>query len=292
MSEIDNKKLKVECKHCGKMISKNNIAAHRKKFHSENDKPTYADLQETIRVVQQQIAAKDHQLAMAHQELQISIEEVGRYKSENARLTALVVSGSAGVTNNTTNNSNSHNNNNINVNINNYYVTDKDGIRDGLDMTKLRTFGTENVDYVDKTKPLPTILMDIYMNDAHPENRVLSHEFLNLEWIMFRFKDHILRLHLEIDRDNFHIFYRMVCDNVEKLLGQTYDNADERYDGAKQLLRAMDNEVLQLEKKVGLKKAFDMLPIWNRGQVDGVEARMWKQYMTEPNYSQNRINAM
>ena len=178
--------------------------------------------------------------------------------------------------------------NNYNItNVNHYYVLDKDGIRDGLDMTKLRTFGTENVDYIDKTKPLPTILMDIYMNDAHPENRVLSHEFLNLEWIMFRFKDHILRLHLEIDRDNFHIFYRMVCDNVEKLLGQTYDNADERYDAARQLLRAMDNEVLQLEKKVGLKKAFEMLPIWNREQVEGVEARMWKQYMNEPNYSQN-----
>ena len=227
-----------------------------------------------------QIANLERRIALIQQENLIQKETIAMKDQEVARMMSLIA------TNNTTND-NSINHNNINVNINNYYVTDKDGIRDGLDMSKLRTFGTENVDYIDKTKPLPTILMDIYMNDAHPENRVLSHEFLNLEWIMFRFKDHILRLHLEIDRDNFHIFYRMVCDNVEKLLGQTYDNADERYDGAKQLLRAMDNEVLQLEKKVGLKKAFDMLPIWNRGQVDGVEARMWKQYMNEPNYSQN-----
>ena len=241
---------------------------------------TPENLKEELEMKTLQIANLERRIALIQQENLIQKETIAMKDQEVARMMSLIA------TNNTTND-NSINHNNINVNINNYYVTDKDGIRDGLDMSKLRTFGTENVDYIDKTKPLPTILMDIYMNDAHPENRVLSHEFLNLEWIMFRFKDHILRLHLEIDRDNFHIFYRMVCDNVEKLLGQTYDNADERYDGAKQLLRAMDNEVLQLEKKVGLKKAFDMLPIWNRGQVEGVEARMWKQYMNEPNYSQN-----
>ena len=45
------KKTKVECTYCGKMISKNNISAHRKKFHSENNKPTYVQLVEQLRIV-------------------------------------------------------------------------------------------------------------------------------------------------------------------------------------------------------------------------------------------------
>ena len=287
MSDVDNKKVKVECVHCGKMISKNNIAAHRKKFHAENDKPLYTDLEDTIRVQQGQLAAKDLTITKKDQEIQIQKEELARVRDDNARLTALVVSGKCGTTNNNTTNNNDHSTNITVNNVNHYYVLDANGVREGLDLTKLRTFGTENVDYIDKTKPLPTILKDIYCNEAHPENRVLSHEFLNLQWIMFRYQDHILRLHLEMDRSEFVVFRKLVCDNVERLLGQRYENYDETYHAARELLQTMDNDVRALMKKVGNKKALAQLPIWNPEQLKGVEERIWKSYMRDPNYSQN-----
>ena len=291
MSDVDCRKVKIPCAFCGKMISKNNMSTHRKKFHSENDKPLYTDLEETIRVQQGQLAAKDLTIAKKDQEIQIQKEDYARLKEDHARLTTLVVSGKCGTTNNNTNNNTTNNNDhstNITVNnVNHYYVLDANGVREGLDLTKLRTFGTENVDYVDKTKPLQTILKDIYCNEAHPENKVLPHEFLNLQWIMFRYQDHILRLHLEMDRSEFVVFRKLVCDNVERLLGQTYDNYDETYDATRQLLQTMDNDVRALIKDVGREKAVKKMPIWNPEQLKGVEERIWKSYMRDPNYSQN-----
>ena len=164
---------------------------------------------------------------------------------------------------------------------------DQDGLRNGLDLTKVRAFGNENVGYVDKTKPLPTILKDIYCNSEHPENRVISHEYLNLQWILIRYKDHILSLNLEHDRDKMHVMLKIVCDNVERLLGTKYENGDERIQATRELLRELDKEVRELEKDVGNKKAAMMLPIWNKKQVAAMEDRMWGEYMDDPKYSQN-----
>ena len=200
-------------------------------------------------------------------------------------------------TNNTTTNNNDHSTNTTNhitnqiTNINHYYVLDQNGMRDGLDLTKLRTFGNENVGYVDKTKPLPTILKDIYCNAEHPENRVISHEYLNLQWILFRCKDHIMSLNLEHDRDKMHVMLKIVCDNVERLLDTKFDNGDERILATRELLREMDNEVRHLEKDVGVKRAKEMIPIWHKAQVAGVEDREWGQYMEHPSYSQNTARA-
>ena len=179
--------------------------------------------------------------------------------------------------------------NNIHLNVNHYYVLDSNGLREGLDMSKLRSFGDENVDYIDKTKPLPTILKEIYCNSEHPENRVLSHNYLNLQWMLFKCKDHILSLDLEHDRDKAFVMQRMVCDNVERLLGRKFENEDERMHAGRELLQTMDNEVRELEKTHGVKRAFKMLPLWNKGQFDSMEERVWRQYMDDPNYSQNTI---
>lgn len=287
MADIDNTKMKVQCVHCGKMISKKNISTHRKKFHSENDQPTYADLQDALNGAQQTIVAKDHKIAQQDQELQVHKEEIARYKDEVSRLSTLVTTGQCGtvvnqVINNTTNN-------NINLNVNYYYVLDDEGMRKGLDLTKIRTFGTENVDYIDKTKPLPTIVKEIYCNSAHPENRVISHNYLNLQWVMFRFKDHVLSLNLEHDREKVGVMQKMVCDNVEKLLDQKFDNVEERMHAGRELLQAMDNDVRDIEKRIGVKKASEMIPIWNKDQLKNVEDRIWKQYCDDANYSQNVV---
>lgn len=258
---------------CKKHYSSTNISKHYKickGMQSEQLKDQVKNLEKKLQEKDRDLTLKDYQIEQLKLELKTVSQQI--------------------ITNNTNTNTNCTTNNTTNVtNVNHYYVLGADGLRDGLDLTKLRTFGTENVDYVDRSKPLPTILKDIYCNEAHPENRVLSHEFLNLQWIMFRYQDHILRLHLEMDRSEFVVFRKLVCDNVERLLGRKYENYEETYDATRELLRTMDNEVRALITQMGNKKALAKLPIWNPEQVSGVEERVWKSYMREPNYSQNRV---
>lgn len=291
---------KVECVHCGKMISKKNISTHRKKFHSQNDKPLYADLEEAVRVAQQDIVTKDltimthdRQLALAKQVLTKKNEEINRYKTEIARLTTLVEAAPSisSTHNNTTNNDNSNNNINVNITNNNtYYIIDTNGIRDGLDMSKLRNFGEENVDYVDPTQPLPKILKDIYCNPDHMENKVIGHEYLNLQWILFKCKDHVLRLYLERDRGNVRDLVDVVCDNVQRLLGKKFDNDGERNDAVVQLLAELDGDIKKMMTEVGVAEANKRMPLWNRKQYEKLEGRRWEKYMSEPSYSQKELN--
>ena len=277
-----------ECPGCKKWFSKENIAKHRRRCKECAALPQQLTAGDLKRLFDEEVLKNHHlerRLAISQQQVQIQRETIVLKEQENARLLTLVTTQST--TNNNTTNNNDHSNN-ITVNVNNYYVMDQDGLRDGLDMSKLRTLGTENVGYIDKTKPLPTILKDIYCNSEHPENRVISHQFLNLQWILFRYKDHILSLNLEHDRDKMHVMLKMVCDNVEQLLDTTFENGDERILATRELLREMDNEVRQLENHVGIQKAKAMIPIWNKGQVSGVEDRIWGQYMEETTYSQNK----
>ena len=130
-----------------------------------------------------------------------------------------------------------------------------DYVTDSVTDSKLRTFGTENVDYIDKTKPQSTIMEDIYCD---PENHVISHEFMNRQWITFLYKDHILRLHLDIDRDQFRVFFRLVCDNVKRLLGNKLENFEENTEAVHGLLRTLDGEVMALQRKIG---TCTMLPV-------------------------------
>ena len=265
---------KIPCDRCTKLISRNNMAVHKRSC-GQKKTLTYEQLSNQLKTCTEQLEEQRQQLQLKDykiETLEIQVNSLHKH---------LLCKTSNQVINNTTNN--------INVNVNYYYVLDKNGMRDGLDMTKIRTFGHENVSYVDLTQPLPNILKDIYMNPQHPENRVLSHHYLNLQWILIRYKDHVLRLHLERDRENIHVMLRLVCDNVEKLLGKKYNNTEEKVDATWTLLSEMDKEVRDMEGKIGSAKALDNLPIWNRDQFENVEARMWTRYMDEPTYSQNEL---
>ena len=188
---------------------------------------------------------------------------------------------------------------NIRVEDRKYYVSNHpitiNGARDkiiysGFDMKQLRYIGTENVNYVDSEKPLSTILNLIYLHPDHLENRVLSHLYLNRQWIVFKYKNHFLSLHLEHDREYVYVMMQILCDNVETLLGRKYPNVQERLDATNQLLHAMDIEVEQLIHEVGNKVAYEMLPIWNKQQYDRTENHRWATYMQEKTYSQNELN--
>ena len=267
----------TQCYMCKKMFSTPNMARHYKSCSQKSSHLTPDEMVEKIFEL-------ENKNTLILDEKNREIEKQG-YMIEQLKIDLKKLHIQQ-ITNNN-DHSTTTNNNNITMNINHYYVMDKDGLRDGLDLTKLRAFGDENVGYVDKTKPLPTILKDIYCNSEHPENRVISHEFLNLQWILFRYKDHILSLNLEHDRANMQVMRQIVCDNVERLLGTKFENGDERILATRELLRELDKEVRHLEKDVGLHNAKDMLPIWNKAQVAGVEDRIWGQYMEDPKYSQN-----
>ena len=163
-------------------------------------------------------------------------------------------------TNNTTNN---------NTIINNYYyVTDSGGNPQGLDMTKLRNFGEENVSYVDKTQPLPKILKDIYYNEDHMENRVISHQKANLQWMLFKCQDYLVRLNLEMNRESVPLMEDLVCNNVQKLLGKKFD-LRERRDAILELLAKFDDEARVLTDHIPDDDEADkQLPVWNRAQSE------------------------
>ena len=280
----DERKAKITCTRCSKQITRNNMSAHRKTCETK-DITTYDQISNQLTTCKEQL--KQTQAIVKEKELE---NEKQRYEIEQLKLEVQHMHTQYITNNNTTNNNttNNTNDNRITVNVNQYYVMDKHGMRDGLDMTKIRSFGTENVSYVDVTKPLPTILKDIYCNDLHPENKVLSHHYLNLQWILVRYKDHVVRLNLEHDRSNMHIILQMVCENVERLLGKEFKSTDERISGIQELLGAMDVEVRTLQKRVGNEKALQMLPVWNKRQYERTENRLWESYMLyDPNYSQN-----
>ena len=258
---MTDRNAKIPCEACGKFISKSNMSVHRRKCTKEPEKPTYVELEQQLEIQKVENQKQQYEIEQLKLELK-TVSQQGTHQNANT-------------INNITNSV---------TNVNHYYVLDNKGVRDGLNMEKIRTFGTENVDYIDKSKPLTTILKDIYCNDEHPENKTISHEYLNLQWIMFRFNDHILSLNLEHDREKIYVMLNMVCKNVEALLGQSYENFDEKLHATRELLRGLDNEVRELEEKHGVKKAYTMLPVWNSDQVKNMEARVWNPYMTDPKY--------
>ena len=275
---------KVKCDGCGKNISKINIAAHKKRCK----KPlapgnTYEDLQMLL-------TDKDKELRASVNRQMILLEENNllKHQLENLKKGSNVTNQTADTINNNNTNNTNNNTNNININ-NNYYVVDLEGNRKGLDMNSIRSFGEENIDYIDKDKPLADILKQLYCDPAHLENKVLCHEFLNLEWILIKYKDHIKRFYLE-EGHNVPDLARLICGNAAKLLGREFENYAEKEDAVKELLREMDNEVNTLIKQVGVVEANNRVPVWNTAQYEQAEQRRWKDYMMDPDYSMNRID--
>lgn len=265
---------KIECAGCGKLISKSNLAVHRKRCKNVllPNKKTYEQLESELKNKDKLI--NDQHTKLEQQQYKIeALEQQVKFLSTQLQCKE--------------DNKPIVNNNTFNMDItNNFYVIDANGLRDGLDMTKLRCFGNENIDYVDSSKPLPTILKNIYCNKDHLENQVLSHQYLNLQWILFKYEDHILALNLGIDHDNLHVMVKLIVDNVQHLLQKEFPNGEERWDAVRQLLQEMDREVDDMCVRLGNQDAMDKLPIWNKAQVKGYEERTWQRYMDLANYSQ------
>ena len=80
-----------------------------------------------------------------------------------------------------------------------------------------------------------------------------------------------------------------MCDNVEKLLDQKFDNVEKRMHAGRELLQTMVNDVRDMEKRLGAKKVCEMVPIWNKDQLKNVDDRIWKQYCDHANYSHNVV---
>lgn len=239
---------KVQCEGCLKMISGHNMRAHMRLCKGV---PSVENLIKENELLKQKIAQMDEKYTVIIADLE----------AENKKLNNMIITNSA-----SPNSVNIHQPT-INItNNNNFYVFDLNGKQRGLNMEKLRSFGDENIDYINKDLPLESILKQLYCNDDHLENKVISHEFLNLQWVLFKYKDHILSLNLGIDNDNFRVMCRLIVDNVQKLLNKEFTNADERHHAVLGLLNTMNKNVIEYSNRVGVKIAAEKLPIWNKEQ--------------------------
>ena len=271
-----DKNAKKPCDICGKEISRNNMSIHRKKCMMKTENPSAAHMNEMLERQKQKYEneIQQHKIEIEKQQYKISALE-----QQVKTLTTQLQCDKPPVVNNNTYN--------VELDItNNFYVIDPNGVRDGLDMKKLRSFGQENIDYIDSSKPLPTILKNIYCNKEHLENQVLSHKYLNLQWILFKYDDHILTLNLGIDNDNMHVMVKLIVDNVQRLLQKEFPNAEERWHAVRELLCEMNDEVDDMCDKLGNNTALTKLPIWNKEQFNKYEERDWMRYMDMANYSQ------
>lgn len=279
---------KIRCDGCGKSISKTNMSTHKKRCKHElvPDKLTYHDLEKALHEKNKVIDDSNKRYNNIESVLLQTEEENKRLKMEidlMKKHQLVATNQNAETIHNTTNN------NNINIS-NNYYVMDLEGNRSGLNMNTIRAFGDENIDYIDTSKPLSDILKQLYCNPEHLENKVISHAYLNLEWILFKYKDHIMRLHLEHDRQNVSVLVRLICDNVQQRLGKEFKNHGERHDAVIQLLKEMDNDVNKLVSTLGAKDAKRHVPLWNKEQYDSQDDVVWRSWMNEPTYSQTPVD--
>lgn len=264
---------KKQCVGCNAMITAPNFAKHKRRCELYKKTGDYAESNMSMKDKMEQMSKKIKELEIEKQEHKIQLEKAN-YKIEFLEKQVSLLSTQP-----------KQQINNFEI-TNNFYVMDANGLRNGLDMNKLRSFGSENIDYVDPSKPLPTILKNIYCNKDHLENQVLSHKYLNLQWILFKYEDHVLALNLGIDDDNMHVMVKLIVENVQRLLNKEFPNVEERWDAVRELLWQMNKEVDEMCDKLGNNIALDKLPIWNKDQFKGCEERIWQRYMDLANYSQ------
>ena len=261
---------KIACVACGKSITKSNMAAHKKrcKIISQEKNPlTYDELKNELTAYKEKFNEQEIKNKIQHYEienLKLQLENL-KYQLKNKDDKNII-------------------NNNVNItNINNFYVFDSNGLRDGLDMHKLRHFGDENVDYVDKDAALWSIMNDIYFNDKHLENKTISFIYKNGQWIAFNMKEHILKLNLEFDNEKLYVMRDLLISNLSKLIGRKFENYHENEDATKLFLNKMINEMDSCIEKYGNDNV--KMPIWNEFMYKERIQIEWKKYMNLPNYS-------
>tara|TARA_B100001287_G_C22626024_1_gene502528 strand:- start:632 stop:1285 length:654 start_codon:yes stop_codon:yes gene_type:complete len=140
-----------------------------------------------------------------------------------------------------------------------------------LDMNQVLYFGNENFDYVNTNRSLEHILKTIYCNDDHLENRVLHHMYLNEAWLVFKFKDHVLRYF--IDTDTIYLIDKMIIGNIERRLNVKFEDTEMR-------LNAINALIMQLGVEVREKKFGQTLPIWEETQFKKYEQEDLNRHKT------------
>lgn len=291
MSESDCKK---ECLGCRKLITAPNFAKHKKRCKVFQELPSTIEaaqinpdnLQDEINKLTQELHKKDEELQKRDEELEFVKRELQKAN------TMLQTRGNYI--------ENQHNYNDIHIDVlNQFYVLDVNGIKNGLDLSMVKSIGTENVDYLKNMSPLPplqSLLKNIYASDEHVENRVLSHLYRNNQYIIMKYSDHFLIINLGNDKENFSVFQKKIMENMENIFGRTWDNFEEVRDAVQNLLWALNGEndqnkwVPESRPDFKLGEEEGKCVIWNFNQFDnGLEQRHWKPYMNNELYSGNLV---
>lgn len=245
-----------QCVGCGKFISYKGFSTHQKSCKEYQELPSEKELVETYRNTKY------------FRDKIIELEQ--KLLEANSTISKLKTN----ITNNTNNtNCNNITNNNIN---NNYYVMNfNTGEKNGLDLDKINSFGHENTAYIDKNKSLEYNLKELYCNDDHPENRIISHCYLNLEWLVIKLTNNrVLRYH--INSETMHICRDFIIKRVEEICENTY-NIEDKNRAIKSLISKLTDEV----KTKNLKE--HELPIWNKEQYNKCDNDEWLTHFTKDN---------
>ena len=237
-----------ECVGCGKFISYAYFSTHQKNCKDFKSLPSKKILVENFKNTKH-FRDKIDELNFKNNDLKKKLLEA------NETINKLKET----VTNVTTNTNCNIQNNNITINCNNnYYVINcQTGEREGLDISKINYFGNESIDYINKNQSLDFILKDLYFNDDHPENKVISMAYPNCEWILILLSDKILRY--RIQPESIHKLRDFIIKRVEEISNKEYCVEDKNR-AIKTFLSELTNEINTKELKE------HELPIWNRKQ--------------------------
>ena len=253
-----------ECLGCGKLISYSYFSAHQKSCQAFLALPSPKELVESYKDTDK---------------LRKRVEEL---EAELLKANTAIENFRSNVYNNCTIDQSNTNNTNLNIEMtNNYYVINcNTGEKDGLDMKKINSFGYENVDYIEKNKSLEFTLNKIYCNEDHPENRIISHAYLNNEWLLIKLtNERVLRYH--INEDTMHIFRDTIINNVERICETKW--------GVEEKNRAIKGLISNLSKEVETGK-YKHLPIWNNRQYNKTDNNEWlTHYVKQPNFLQKMM---
>ena len=151
---------KKNCEYCNTEMWASNLPRHQRVCPKKESFELKQELEET--------AEKNQQLLKEVEELKRSQTVINNHYGDNHNQTN-------NIQNNVENNIENKNETFMQKNIYNCHRKDKDGQVTGLNMDKLKSFGYENWNYIDKSKTPLEILMDLYAHPDHPENYLVTY---------------------------------------------------------------------------------------------------------------------
>ena len=181
---------KKPCTFCGELIGASNFARHVKVCPGRATfelKQELAETQEKNEKLAQEVKEKEEKI----EQLKSSQTVINNHYGNNNTQTN-------NVQNNVSVENKTNVQNNIQKNIYHCHRKDKEGKIVGLDMNKIGSFGYENWDYIDKSKPPVEILMDLYAHPDHPENYIFTYREKEKFRLMVKFPQEIRQYPLDI----------------------------------------------------------------------------------------------